>query len=144
MAGWITYKDESIAFNNSQFSSSMHLAIEVAEKMANEDEKIFVARMKDKMVTNYYPGVCIDIEGDFPGIEERKFWAMIFHETAREIFNRKIGIQDYSFWQTQRIYQIYGAGNLFVKAVKELEPHWFPQTRDRHEFNDWVKKTRGE
>lgn len=102
--------------------------------MANESEKAYVAKVKDEMVKNYYPGLCIDIETDFPGIEERKFWAMIFRETAREIFDRKIGTQYYSFWQTQRIYQIYGAGDLFVKAVKEMEPSWFPQTRDQREL----------
>lgn len=144
MAGWISYKDESMAFNNRQFSSSMSLVVEVAMKMANESEKAFVERGKDEMVTNYYPGLCIDIEKDFPGIEERKFWAIIFRETAREIFDRRIGIHDYSFWQTQRIYQIYGTGDLFVKAVKEVEPSWSPDTRDIREFNDWVKGRSGE
>lgn len=144
MAGWISYKDESMAFNNRQFSSSISLVVEVAEKMANENEKAFVERVKDEMVTNYYPGLCIDIEKDFPEIEERKFWAIMFYETAREIFDRNIGIHDYSFWQTQRIYQIYGTGDLFVKAVKEVESSWFPDTRDISEFNDWVKRRSGE
>lgn len=139
MAGWITYKDERVDFNNRQFSSTMSFIVEVAEKIANESEMPFVEKVKDEMVSNYYPGLCIDIEEDFPKIEERKFWAIVFYETAREIFERKIGVQDYSFWQTQRIYQIYGTGDLFVKAVKEVEPSWLPDTRDSREFNDWVK-----
>lgn len=140
MAGWISYKDQSIAFNNRQFSSTMNFVVEVAEKIANENEKTYVERVREEMVTYYYPGLCIDIEVDFPKIEERKFWAMIFCETAREIFERKIGNQDYSFWQTQRIYQIYGSGDLFVKAVKDVEPSWFPYTRDHREFDDLEKR----
>ena len=138
MAGWIDYKEGSIAFNNRQFSSTMRFVTDVAQKMAKGHELSFVHKMKEEMVDNYYPGMCITIEKDFPKIEERKFWARMFFETAREIFERKIGIQDYSFWQSERIYQIYGAGNLFAKAVRDDEPKWIPDIRDYSEFDEWA------
>ena len=82
------------------------------------------------MLKNYWPGMCFDIETDFPELEEKKFWTRIFYETAREIFKRKIGLQDYFFWQTQRIYQVYGTAKVFEQAVREVEPKWVPDIRD--------------
>ena len=77
---------------------------------------------------------------DFPKIEEQKFWARIFYETAREIFERKVGVHDYLFWQSQRIYQAYGTARLFTMAVRETEPSWSPDIRDYKEFDEIVNK----
>lgn len=135
MAGFIYFKEHEIVFNNSQFRSTITFVSEVARKMATESEMEYVKKMDDN-VKNYWPGMSIDIATDFPKLEEKKFWAKIFYETAREIFERKIGVQDNFFWQTQRIYQIYGVGNVFEKAVKEIEPKWIPNIRDYREFEE--------
>ena len=138
MASWIDYKDDSITFNNSQFRSTIRFVLEVAHKIANESELHFINKMNKEMVEDYYAGKSIDIETDFPEVEEQKFWAKMFYETAREIFERKIGIHEYFFWQCQRIYQIYGSADLFTKAVRDVEPRWTPNIRDFNEFNEWV------
>lgn len=135
MAGFIYFKNHQIIFNNSQFKSTITFVSKVAREMALESEIKFVEKMEFN-VENYWPGMCFDIETDFPELDEKKFWAKIFFETAREIFERNIGIQDYFFWQTQRIYQIYGAGKIFEKAVREVESNWMPNIRDYKEFNE--------
>ena len=138
MAGFIFYKDHQIVFNNRQFDNTITFVSQVARKMAKESEMDYVKKMEEH-VEHYWPGMCFDVETDFPDHEEKKFWARMFFETAREIFDRNIGVQDYSFWQTQRIYQIYGSGNVFQKAVREEEPTWTPDITDYREFNDWVE-----
>ncbi|CAL2059211.1 hypothetical protein [Tenacibaculum sp. 190524A05c] len=139
MAGFIYFKEYEVIFNNRQFSSTITFVSEVARKLATENEMKYVKKMENN-VENYWPGMCLDIETDFPELEERKFWSKMFYETAREIFERKIGVQDYFFWQTQRIYQIYGTGKVFEKAVKEVEPKWMPDIRDYREFDEWTNK----
>ena len=143
MAGFIFYKEHEIVFNNRQFNSTITFVSEVARKMANEHELEYVVKM-EKYVENYYSGMCFDIEEDFPEIGEKKFWASMFYETAREIFERNIGMHEYFFWQTQRIYQIYGTGDLFKKAVKEIEPKWYSDIRDYREFDEWINKKQSE
>jgi len=138
MASFIYFKENEIVFNNSQFRNTITFVSEVARKMATESEIEYVEKMENN-VENYWPGMSFDIETDFPELNEKKFWTKIFYETAREIFERKIGIQDYYFWQTQRIYQIYGTGNVFEKAVREIEPRWTPDIRDYLEFDEWTK-----
>lgn len=139
MAGFIYYKEHEIVFNNSQFRSTITFVSEIARKMATESEIKFVEEMED-YVENYWAGLSFNIEVDFPELDKKKFWAKIFQETAREIFEKKIGVQDYSFWQTQMIYQIYGVGNIFEMAVREVELRWTPDTRDYREFNEWTQK----
>lgn len=138
MAGYIDFKEDSIPFSNRVFASTMILVTEVARKMATEKELPYVKKLEEIAVEGYFPGLCFDIEKDFPTIEEQKFWAKMFYETAREIFERKIGVHEYYFWQSKRIYLIYGTGNLFVKAVKEIEPRWYPDTRDFREYDEWI------
>ena len=139
MAGYISFQEHDIVFNNRQFLGSITFAAQLAEKMAVGPEKQYLAKMQD-LVDNYWPGMCLNVEHDFPDIEEKKFWAKIFFETAREVFERKIGRQENLFWQTQRIFQLYGTGNLFEKAVREVEPRWSPDIRDYREFTEWANK----
>lgn len=139
MGGFIYYKDDQVVFNNRQFSGTITFVSKVARQMATKSEMKYVEKMEDN-VENYWPGMCFDIETDFPEIEEKKFWTRMFYETAREIFERKIGIQDYSFWQTQRIHQIYATALVFEKAVREVELNWIPDIRDYREFDEWTNK----
>jgi hypothetical protein len=143
MAGFIFFKDYEIIFNNRQFHNTITFASEVGRKIALTSELKYVEKMEDH-VKNYWPGMMLDIETEFPELNEKKFWTKVFMETAREIFERKIGIQEYFFWQTQRIYQTYGTGIIFEKAVKEIEPKWVPDIKDYREFNEWVEKRNNE
>ena len=135
MACEISFKDQEIQYNNMQFSSTIDFVIETAEKMSSTEDEPMIVRMKRLNNEEFWPGRGIEIETDFPELAERKFWARIFYETARDIFERKIGIHDYNFWQSQRIYQIYGTAGLFEIAVREIEPSWSPDIRDYREFD---------
>ena len=96
--------------------------------------------MSQLQETEFWPGRGIQIEDDFPDIEEQKFWARVFLDTAREIFDRRIGIHEHSFWQAQCIWQAYGAGQLFVDAVRDTDRRWLPDCRDYREFDLVVNK----
>ncbi len=104
MACEIAFKAHEIPYNNMQFSSMMEFVTEVGEKMASGEESSMVARVKKMIEEEFWSGRGIQIEDDFPNIEEQKFWARVFYDTAREIFERNIGVHDYLFWQSQRIY----------------------------------------
>ena len=136
MASQIAYKDKEVPTNNMQFSSLIDFVIQVGRTTARTpDEERYVDRMNQLNETEFWPGRGIQIEDDFPDIEEKKVWARVFLDTAREIFERRIGIHEHSFWQAQRIWQAYGAGQLFVDAVRDSDRRWLPDSRDYREFD---------
>ncbi len=139
MACEITYKDQCISLNNRQFSSLIDFVIDVGHRTASTaSEHGFVDRVTTMKEEVFWPGRGIDIEDDFPNISERKFWAQVFLDTARHIFDREIGCHDHSFWQAQRIWQAYGTGQLFIDAVCDTEYGWLPNSIDYCEFDNVV------
>lgn len=141
MASQIAYKEKEVPTNNMQFSSLIDLVIQQGRaSLQNTTEERFVDRMCELQESEFWPGRGIQIEDDFPDTEEQKFWARVFLDTARAIFDRQIGIHDHSFWQAQRIWQAYGAGQLFVDAVRDCERRWLPDSRDYREFDLVVNK----
>jgi hypothetical protein len=141
MACIIYYKDQQVSANNRQFYSLIEFAIEVGQKTATTDEeRQIVDRMIDLRDKEFFPGRDLDIEEDFPDLNERKYWARVFLDTARAIFGREVGVHEYSFWQAQCIYQAYGVGLLFEQAVRSQDSHWMPNSTDRREFDRVVNK----
>jgi hypothetical protein len=86
----------------------------------------------------FWPGRGSDITKDFPEVAERKFWSRIFHDTARAVFDRRVGNHEHSFWQAQAIHQAHAAGLLVGQAVRVTEPDWTADTLDRREFEKFV------
>ena len=141
MASQITYKDKEVWTNNMQFSSLIEFAIQVGRRTARTgSEERCVDRMHELNETEFWPGRGIQIEDDFPDVEEQKFWARVFLDTAREIFERRVGVHEHSFWQAQRIWQAYGVGKLFIAAVRDSEKGWLPDSRDYREFDAVVNQ----
>lgn len=141
MASQIAYKDKEVPTNNMQFSSLIDFVIQVGRTTARtSDEERYVDRMNQLYETEFWPGRGIQIEDDFPDVEEQKFWARVFLDTAREIFERRIGVHEHCFWQAQRIWQAYGAGQLFIDAVRDSDRGWLPDSRDYREFDIVVNK----
>lgn len=141
MASQIAYKDKEVPTNNMQFSSLIDFVIQVGRMTARDAaEERYVDRMSQLQETEFWPGRGIQIEEDFPNVEEQKFWARVFLDTAREIFDRRIGSHEHSFWQAQCIWQAYGAGKLFVAAVRDTDRRWLPDARDYREFDLVVNK----
>ena len=135
MACEITFKQRFLKANNKQFARLIDFGIEIAEQTASGDERPFVDRMKKLRDECFWPGRGIDISEDFPDVSERKFWSRVFYDTSRAIFDRKIGVEEYSFWQAQAIHQAYATGILFEDAVREVEPRWLADTLDRRQFD---------
>ena len=97
-----------------------------------------MARLNER---EFWPGRGIRIEEDFPDPEEQKFWSRIFLDTARAVFDRRVGRHEHAFWQAQCIYQAYATGRLFIEAVRDRVGYWFPDTIDHREFDRVVNKT---
>lgn len=137
MASYFFYKDKEVALNNRQFASLISLVLEIADVTAEDaDEVQSVTRLKGLMEDGYFwPGRGVQIEDDFPDTEEQKFWARVFLDTARAVFDRRIGNHEHAFWQAQCIHQAYGAGLLFIEAVRSQEPRWLPESTDFREFD---------
>jgi hypothetical protein len=141
MACQIAYGSNEVTMNNAQFSSLIDFVIQIGSSSASSDkERLFVGRMMRLSDTEFWPGRGIRIEEDFPELDEKKFWARVFLDTARAIFDRRIGIHEHHFWQAQRIYQAYGSGRLFVEAVRSQERNWFPDSIDGQEFDRVVNQ----
>lgn len=135
MACEIEFKDRTVRLNNRQFSTLIAFAIEIAECTVAGGESVYLDRMKELNHSCFWPGRGIDIQEDFPDLDERKFWSRVFLDTARAIFDRSIGHHDHSFWQVQAIYQAHGTGLLFEYAVRESERQWSADSIDRREFS---------
>ena len=136
MACRIAYKDRWVPLNNMQFARLIDFVIEVGRDSArtgSEDE--LVDRMARLNEEEFWPGRGIRIEEDFPELEEQKFWARVFLDTARAVFDRRVGSHEHAFWQAQSIHQTYGAGLLFIEAVRDQVGYWFPDTIDHREFD---------
>jgi hypothetical protein len=135
----IVYREQYVPLNNAQFSRLIDLAIDVGRGSSQDaQESQCVERMIQMRNETFWPGRGIDLEKDFPVLEEQKFWARVLLDTARAIFERRVGQHDHAFWQAQCIWQTYGAGILFQHAVRSKEPHWCADSIDQLEFDRMV------
>ena len=143
MASQIAYKGNEIPTNNMQFSRLIDFVIEIGRETAKNPEEIgHVERMIQLRDTEFWPGRGIQIEEDFPHLGEQKFWARVFLDAARAIFDRRLGVHEHCFWQAQCIHQSYGSGQLFVQAVRDHERSWMPDSTDYQEFEIVVNNRR--
>ncbi len=137
MACEIRFKERSVPLNNRQFYRMIDFGVEFAEQTALPEEREFVERMKRMNAECFWPGRGLDIGEDFKEVEERKFWSRTFLDLSRAIFDRRIGIQDYSFWQALAIHQSYAIGLLFEHSVREVESQWDADTLDGRQWKEW-------
>lgn len=138
MACEIEFKDRAVQLNNKQFSRLINFAIEIADAVRDPSTVRYVDHLTYLQAKVFFPGRGIEVEEDFPDIEERKFWAGILLDTSRAIFDRRIGVHDHSFWQAQAIHQAHATGLLFQHSVRESEPRWSADSIDRREFDQVV------
>jgi hypothetical protein len=132
----IVYLEQHIALNNLQFDRLNEMAIEVGRGSGKDSrEAAFVERMVRMRGETFWPGRGIDIAKDFPLVEEQEFWSRVLLDTARAIFDRRVGEHENAFWQAQTIWQAYGTGMLFQDAVRRTEPRWSADSLDRREFD---------
>jgi len=141
MAHRITFGSEEVRVNNLHFARLFGFAVSVGEGSCRTPaDREHVARMKKRVDEEFWPGRDLELETDFPELDERKFWSRVFYDTARAIFERTLGIHDHLFWQAQSISQAFELGHLFEDAVRSVEPQWMALSVDRIEFERVVNK----
>lgn len=133
MACIVTFKDQCVLMNNRQFSNLICLSLEYSGSVMGEENQ-YVARLTEFNDKEFFPGRGMDIEEDFPEIDEQKFWSKTLFDTARAIFKRELGVHDHVYWQAQMIYVVYAVGLLFQDSVRQTEPDWCADTLDGSEF----------
>lgn len=130
MASCINFKEQRLFLNNMSFARMMEFVLQVAEATARSaEERELVAAFK-KRSEDFWPGIGLDVETDFPTVAERKFWARCFHDLARWIFLRKIGKHEVDFWQAADIHTAYAIGNFFMYAAREYDSSFWPDSED--------------
>ncbi len=136
MACRIVYQEQFVPLNNVQFAQLIDMAIDVGRGSCKDSQEAdFVERMLRMRDGTFWPGRGFEIAKDFPVLEEQKFWARVLLDTARAIFDRRVGVHEHAFWQAQSIWQAYGTGMLFQDAVRRTEPRWSADSIDHLEFD---------
>jgi hypothetical protein len=77
-----------------------------------------------------WPGIGFDLDARYPTIEEKKFWARVFHDVARRIFLRQLGNHEVTHWQSSAIGDAYVTARMLTRAVQEIEQAWHPETEN--------------
>jgi len=127
----INYKTKNLGMSNRAFGILLSCGLDVSKRNATTEELQFVARMEE--YTQQLP--YIDLEKEMPSLSERKFWSRVFFDTARTIFERKIGSHEHSYWQAQAIYVAYRAGIFFQEVVQDKERGWEPNIVDKRDYD---------
>ena len=140
----ITFQDREVQLNNRNFSNLIFFVLSVAQSSAQSScskiEISYVERLQEMFDNEFWPGRGIEIETDFPNLEEQKFWCRMFFDTARAIVHGELKDTKYKYWQASTIYLAYATGRLFEYAVQTVEPKWLADTLDRIEFRRLMNK----
>lgn len=130
MAIDINLGDQFIWVSNMRHLTLLEFAIEVGASIARqEDERAFVERLR-QFSEGPDAGLTFDLEERFPAIDEKKFWARVYHLVARRIYLRQLGNQDDQRWQPSAIGDAYVVARMLTRAVQEIELAWHPALDD--------------
>jgi hypothetical protein len=133
LASDITLKDQYLWVSNRRLSALLAFAIQVgAEASATEAERGWVEKLRT-FEDQAWPGLGLDLEAQFPTVEEKKYWARVFHDVARRIFLRQLGNHEVTYWQSSAIGDAYVTARLLTRAVQEVEHAWHPSTENTRE-----------
>lgn len=140
MAGVIALGDQSLAVSSNVLVSLIEFAIAVGTELAQTNEEGAWVHALTEFRNRMWPGMDLDVDALFPNLAQKKFWARVFHEVARDVFLRKLGNHTVTFWQTGTIANSFVIARFLVAAVRKLEPSWTPATGDAHEADEfWVR-----
>jgi hypothetical protein len=129
----ISLGDQYLWVSNQRFSALLAFALQVGGEAARTDEqRRYVDRLR-QFEGQAWPGIGFDLEEQFPEVAEKKWWASIFHDVARQIFLRRIGHHDVTFWQTSAIGDAYVVARMLTSAVQAVEGAWYPETENTRE-----------
>lgn len=135
MASDISLKDQFLWVSNQRLSTLIAFALQVGGEAARADtERGWVEKLR-QFEEQAWPGIGLDLEERFPSVEEKKFWAQVFHDVAHRIFLRQVGNHDVTFWQSSAIGDAYVTARMLTRAVQEVENAWHPDTESTREGN---------
>ena len=133
MASEISWQDQFLWVANERLSALVAFALRVGGESAQSKLEGGWVESLRRFDAEAWPGIGFDLDERFPSVEEKKFWARVFHDVARRIFLRQLGNQDVSFWQSSSIGDAYVAARMLTRAVQEIESAWHPDTENRRE-----------
>jgi hypothetical protein len=133
MASIISLKNQFIWVSNQQLAALIAFALQVGEQTARSDaERRWVEKLR-QFEEQAWLGIGFDLDERFPTVEEKKFWARVYHDVARHIFLRQLGNHEVTFWQSSAIGDAYVTARMLTRAVQEAENAWHPETENSRE-----------
>jgi hypothetical protein len=125
MGAIISLGDRWIKISNGACSKAFDDAIFVGESQATtEIEKEYLLRLKYERM-GFYSGYCPDLEGLFPTLEERKFWARCFLDAGRWLYEGRLenppgGGASPAIW----IFHTYWFAELLRELIRRDDRNW--------------------
>jgi hypothetical protein len=119
--------------SNQRLSTLIAFALQVGGESARTDEERGWVEKLRQFEEQAWPGIGFDLDERFPTVEEKKFWARVFHDVARRIFLRQLGNHEVTFWQSSAIGDAYVTARMLTRAVQEVENAWHPDTENSRE-----------
>jgi hypothetical protein len=102
MASEIHHGNQSHQVSNGRFSSLMEFGLQVADETArSEEERRWIERFR-VFKERAFAGIGLDLNDQFPEVNEKRFWARVYFDVARRIFLRQLGNQEISLGRAQR------------------------------------------
>jgi hypothetical protein len=139
LASDISLKGQFLSVSNQRLSSLIAFALKVGGETARSDaERSWVEKLR-QFEEQAWPGIGFDLDERFPGVEQKKFWARVYHDVARGIFLRQLGNHEVTFWQSSTIGDAYVIARMLTHAVQGVENAWHPETEDAREGSEYLQ-----
>jgi hypothetical protein len=130
----ICLKDQFFWVSNQRLSSLIAFALQVGAEMGRAtQERAWVEKLMQFAEQEAWPGISFDLEERFPSVEEKKFWACVYHNVAQGIFLHRLGNHEVTNWQASAIGDAYVIARMLTRAVQEVETAWHPDKEHYHE-----------
>jgi|SRR5580704_16159773 hypothetical protein len=136
MASEIYHGNQSHQVSNGRFGSLMEFGLQVADETArSEEERRWVERFR-VFKERAFAGIGLDLNEQFPEVNEKQFWARVYFDVARRIFLRQIGNQKITYWQSSAIGDAYVIARMLCRVLQDAgEKPWPLDTEDEREEN---------
>ncbi len=120
--------ENSFTVSNIRFGSLIDFAIAVGTDLAaTEQERASVARLSHSREKEFWPGHGLKLNEYFTDLDDRKFWAIVFHAIACLVFRREIGNQDDDSWQVGVISECRMVSLMLTHLVWTEDRGWYPE-----------------
>jgi hypothetical protein len=129
----ISLKDQYLWVSNNRLFTLIEFALQVGGEMARSDAERGCVEKLRQFYEQAWPGIGFDLDERFPTVEEKKFWARVFHDVAQRIFLRQLGNHEVTLWQSSAIGDAYVTARMLTRAVQEVENSWRPDTENSRE-----------